>query len=99
MEQNNNYLNFTFLNKIQTYCDKCGQMIKKLDYVHPTHLLYDLNLCKKTGIICNKCYNQYLIKSMEKFGISVLDENGNYKNFSDIIENFQKVWNEKINEG
>jgi len=36
---------------------------------------------------------------MAKFGISVLDENGNYKNFSDIIENFQKVWNEKINEG
>ena len=74
-------------------------MIKRLDLVHPSHFLYDLNLCKKTGLICDECYHKYLIRSLNKIGINVLDKDGNYRNFSDILQEFQDVWSKQINGG
>ena len=79
------------------YCNKCKKIIKKLDR-HPSHLLHDLNLCYKTGKICDNCYYQYLGKSLHKIGINVLDKNGNCRNFSDVLKQFQDIWSEQINE-
>lgn len=83
----------------QTYCDKCGKTIKKFSHYYGTQLLSEINLQLKTGAICENCYRQYLIRSLDKIGINVLDKNGNYKNFSDILQEFQDVWSKQINEG
>lgn len=82
----------------QTYCDKCGKPIKKFSHYYDTQVLNEQNLQIKTGTVCEDCYHKYLIKILNKIDINVLDEDGNYRNFSDILQEFQDVWSEQINE-
>lgn len=75
-----------------THCDKCGKLMKKFSHYYDTQVLNEQNLQIKTGAVCEDCYHKYLIKILNNIGITVLDENNNYKNFNDILKQFQKVW-------
>lgn len=77
-------------------CAKCNKDIKILDKYYKTTLQqfygglpfqenYEI-------IICEKCYQQFFINEMTKYGISVIDENGNWKNFEDILKELEDIW-------
>lgn len=88
------YINIAWEDKI---CSKCGKSIKKLNFYYPVSAIKNLypqieNEFGEDGVLCQECYSNYLIENMDKLGISVVDENGEWKDFADVIRQFMDVW-------
>lgn len=96
------YLNFTRFTFQQTHCCKCGNIIKKHGLCHPIaglKLIDTIGEFKQYGdedVLCEDCYSDHLIKNMDRLGISVVDENGQWRNFSDVIKQFYEIWDKGI---
>ena len=98
MEEDKKYLSFTQFTLQQICCCKCGRIIKKNSFCHPITALKPIDAIgefkqySNDDILCEDCYGDHLIRSMDSLGISVVDENGQWRDFNDVIKQFDEIW-------
>ena len=98
MEESKGYLNFTIIALQEIKCCKCNRVIQKNNFCHPIAALKSIDAIGEFKqynddyILCEDCYGDHLIKSMDRIGISVVDENGQWRDFSEVIKQFCEIW-------
>ena len=102
MEESKEFLGFIKIALQEINCCKCGRIIKKNSFCHPIAALKPIDNIGEfkqyndDDILCEDCYGDHLIRSMDKLGISVVDENGQWRDFSEAIKQFYKIWDKGI---
>lgn len=103
MEENKKrYLSFTKIALQEIKCCKCGKIIKKNSLCQPIAALKlidavgDFRQYSNEDVLCEDCYTDYLIRSMGRLGISLVDENGQWRDFSDVIKQFHDIWKKYV---
>ena len=99
MEESKGYfLNFTNIALQEMNCCKCNRMIKKDSFCYPIAALRPIDTISEFkqyndyDILCEDCYSDHLIKNMDRLGISVVDENGQWRDFSEVLKQFCEIW-------
>ena len=98
MEESKGYLGFTQFALQDIHCCKCNRVIKKDSFCHPIAALKPIDTIGEfkqyndDDFLCEDCYGDHLIKSMDRLGISVVDENGQWRNFSEVLKQFCEIW-------
>ena len=101
MEESKGYLSFTKIALQETHCYKCNRVIKKNSFCYPIAALKPIDAIGEfkqyndDDILCEDCYSDHLIRSMDRLGISVVDENGQWRDFSDVLKQFREIWGKK----
>lgn len=102
MEESKGYLSFTKIALQEINCCKCSRIIKKNSFCHPIAALKPIDAIGEfkqyndDDVLCEDCYGDHLIKNMTRLGISVVDENGQWKDFSDVLKQFSEIWDKEI---
>lgn len=102
MENNNKSVTFFTFASHQTNCCQCGKVIKKNDLCYSVDTLKaigyedEYNQYNEEDVVCDECYTGHLIKLMDKLGITVVNENGKFKNFNEVIKEFCDAWDKII---
>lgn len=98
MDKNKEHTNFPKFALQQTNCCKCNKVIKKDRLCHHIAALRSIDSTNEfeqyddDDILCESCYEDYLISNMNRLGITVVDKNGQWKNFNEILKEFYQVW-------
>ena len=97
MEESKGYLSFTKIALQDINCCKCGRTIKKNSFCHPIAALKPIDAIGEfkqyndDDFLCEDCYDDHSIRSMDRLGISLIDENGQWRDFSDVIKQFRDI--------
>lgn len=97
MEENKGYLSFTKIALQEINCCECNRVIKKNSFCYsiaalkPIDIIGDFKQYNDDDILCEDCYSDHLMRSAGRLGISFVDENGQWRDFSDVIKQFRDI--------
>lgn len=105
MEESKGYLGFTKVALQEINCCECGRVIQKnslcysIATLKPIDAIGEFKQYNNNDFLCEDCYGDHLIRSMDRLGISVVNEKGQWRDFSEVIKQFYEIWDKIIKNG